>query len=57
MSELTHGEAMTWLARQDPDRLAIVCHGDSVTRKELDGRANAMARTYARLGSLVIPPS
>jgi bile acid-coenzyme A ligase len=50
MSELTHGEAMSWLARQDSDRLAIVCDGNSVTRIELDERANAMARTYARLG-------
>jgi bile acid-coenzyme A ligase len=50
MSEMTHGEAMSWLARQDPDHLAIVCEQHSLTRIELDGQANAMARAYARLG-------
>jgi bile acid-coenzyme A ligase len=50
MSELPHGEAMSWLARQDPDRLILVCDDDSLTRIELERRANTMARTYAQRG-------
>ena len=50
MSEMTHGEAMSWLARQGPDGLAIVCEEHSLTRIELEGQANAMARAYAQLG-------
>lgn len=50
MTEMPHGEAMSWLARQDPGRLAIVCEQHALTRMEIDRQANAMARTYAQLG-------
>ncbi|MGA8372375.1 MAG: AMP-binding protein, partial [Acidimicrobiales bacterium] len=50
MSEMPHGEAMSWLAARDPDRLSLVCGRHAVTRIQLDRQANTMARTYARLG-------
>ncbi len=47
---MPHGQAMSWLAAQDPGRLSLVCGPHAVTRIQLDKQANAMARTYARLG-------
>jgi bile acid-coenzyme A ligase len=44
------GAAMTVLADAGPDVVAVVHEGVSVTRRELDQRANRLAREYERLG-------
>lgn len=38
------------LAQQDPDRPAVTCGDDHVTRGELDRRTNRLARAYLQLG-------
>ena len=47
------GEAFTYQAARDPDRAAIVCWDGSITRGELESRANRSARHFAALG--VVP--
>lgn len=51
------GELLTRLARADPDRPAITCAGQTITRAGLEARANRLARAYlahgARFGELV----
>ncbi|MDQ1737877.1 MAG: bile acid-coenzyme ligase, partial [Pseudonocardiales bacterium] len=42
--------AITSLAEQDPDRLAVRDDAEVLTRAELDSRSNALARAYAALG-------
>jgi bile acid-coenzyme A ligase len=44
------GAAMTMLAAADPDRPAVVHEGAVLTRRQLDERANRLAREYERLG-------
>ncbi|HLY83616.1 MAG TPA: AMP-binding protein [Acidimicrobiales bacterium] len=44
------GQALSWLAEQDPDRVAIVLDDEVITRRDLDRRANRMARAYAGFG-------
>ncbi len=41
---------MSWLAERDPDRPAVICEGEVVTRAQLDARANRLARAYAAIG-------
>jgi bile acid-coenzyme A ligase len=38
------------LADADPDRPAVTCGADTLTRRQLDEDTNALARTYAGLG-------
>ena len=47
---MSMGEAFTYQAKRDPDRIAIVCGDDQITRGELESRANQAAREFARLG-------
>jgi bile acid-coenzyme A ligase len=50
MPTLSYGQAMTWLAAREPERPAAVHEGRVRTRRELEGRANRLARAYAGLG-------
>jgi bile acid-coenzyme A ligase len=50
MSKASYGGILTRLAERDPTRLAIVCEDDTVTRGELESRANRMARVYSAHG-------
>ena len=36
MTTMSYGRAMSWLAEQDGDAVAIICGDQSVTRGELD---------------------
>jgi bile acid-coenzyme A ligase len=38
------------LAQEDPDRPAITCEKDTISRVELEGRTNRLARAYGDLG-------
>jgi bile acid-coenzyme A ligase len=44
------GAAVTMLADAGPDRPAVIHEGAVLTRRELDERANRLAREYERLG-------
>ena len=44
------GRIFTTLAAEEPDRPSITCAGHTITRLELDTRANRLARAYADLG-------
>ena len=50
MPKLSYGRAMTWLAEQEPDRVAVVYEGEQRTRAALERRANRLARAYQHLG-------
>ena len=51
MSEpIPMGETFTYQARRDPDRVAIICGDERITRAELESRANRAARAFAELG-------
>jgi bile acid-coenzyme A ligase len=39
---------MAWHAERDPERVAVVCEGERITRGELERRSNRLARDYAR---------
>ena len=47
---MSYGRAIAWLAEQGPDRVAVWCEGETRTRRELDRRANRLARAYRTLG-------
>lgn len=47
---MSHGEILARWARRQPDKVAFVCDGRPVTYRELDGRANAVARALAERG-------
>ncbi len=44
------GRIFTALAEDEPDRPSITCAGETITRLELETRANRLARAYAELG-------
>jgi bile acid-coenzyme A ligase len=50
MSRMSYGRAMTWLAEQKPERPAVIHEGRVTTRRELERRANCLARVYAQHG-------
>jgi bile acid-coenzyme A ligase len=50
LSGTTFSQALAQLAAADPDRLAVTCGDESLTRRELDLRTNALARAYAEAG-------
>jgi bile acid-coenzyme A ligase len=47
---MSYGRAMAWLAERAPDRAAILHEGTERTRRELDRRANRLARDYEARG-------
>jgi bile acid-coenzyme A ligase len=47
---MSHGRAAGWLAAEAPERAAVVCGGETVTRAELERRSNRLARAYAERG-------
>ncbi len=50
MAKMSHGRAMTWLADQAPDRVAVVHGTEQATRAALERRSNRLARAYAERG-------
>jgi bile acid-coenzyme A ligase len=50
MATLSYGRAMTWLAEREPDRVAVIHEKETLTRGELERRANRLARAYESLG-------
>jgi len=50
MAVVSIGRRLTDLAAADPDRPAVTCDERTVTRSELERRANRLARAYAELG-------
>lgn len=64
MSRIPYGSVLTRLAEQDPERIALVCEEASVSRRDLEARANRLARGFQSEGvlpgdlvSLVLPNS
>jgi bile acid-coenzyme A ligase len=62
VASLPYGSVPTRLAEEAPDRTALVCEDEAVTRAELESAANRLARVYAehgvapgRLVSLLLP--
>ncbi len=47
---ISMGEAFTYQAKRDPGRVAVICGDESITRGELESRANRAARAFAGLG-------
>src|SRR6195952_2720285 len=47
---MSMGEAFTYQAKRDPDRVSIICWDGQITRGELEARANQAARHFAELG-------
>lgn len=50
MSTISIGRAIAEAAERDPDRPAVTCGNDTISRAELDRRSNRLARAYAELG-------
>ena len=50
MPQLTISRAISWLAAQHPQRLAVRDDELALTRHELDAKSNSLARAYASLG-------
>src|SRR5688572_8269862 len=50
MARMSMGRAISYHAARDPDRVAIIHEGKTITRGELDRRSNRLARAYAELG-------
>ena len=50
MEKLSYGRALAWLAAEAPERPAAICAAQSITRGELERRANRLARAYQALG-------
>ncbi len=51
MGRLSYGLAITHLAESDPDRIAVVCDDERLTRGELERRSNRMARAFLERGA------
>jgi bile acid-coenzyme A ligase len=50
MPTVSYAQHLTDLAAADPDRAAITCGGESVTRAQFDAAANRLARDFAQRG-------
>ncbi|TPW16270.1 MAG: bile acid-coenzyme A ligase, partial [Acidimicrobiaceae bacterium] len=50
VAPISFPRALAEVAAADPDRLAVICGDDSITRGELDRASNRMARAYQTLG-------
>jgi bile acid-coenzyme A ligase len=48
---VSYGRQLTALAEQDPDRLAITCGEQGITRSEVESQANRLARDLAAGGA------
>ena len=49
-SSLTFGQAIAAMALEDPDRPAVTCGEESISRREFHESTNRLARAYAELG-------
>ena len=47
---VSYGARFAALAQADPDHVAALCEGESLTRGQLERRANRLARAYAERG-------
>ena len=50
LNRIPYGSALTRLAEEDPDRIALVCGDEAISRKDLDARANRLARGFEAEG-------
>lgn len=50
MAIVSIGRRLTDLAEADPDRPSLTCDGHTITRAEVESKANRLARAYAGLG-------
>jgi bile acid-coenzyme A ligase len=50
MATMSMGRVFTWLAAQDPERVAVRDHQRAITRAELDRESNRLARVYRDAG-------
>jgi bile acid-coenzyme A ligase len=50
VGKVSYGLRITQLADADPDRVAVVCDDETLTRGELERRANRMARAFEERG-------
>ncbi len=50
MGRVSYGRAISGRAREDPDRIAVVFEGRSLSRGELERRSNRMARAFRERG-------
>jgi bile acid-coenzyme A ligase len=50
MAAVSYGRALTQLAEEDPERVAVVFEGESMTRDALERAANRMARAFVDHG-------
>lgn len=50
MAMISYSRRLTHLARQDPDRPAVTCGDDTLTRSQLESAANRLARDLAEGG-------
>jgi bile acid-coenzyme A ligase len=50
VARLSYGLAISQLAEADPERVAVICDDDQLTRDELERRANRMARAFLERG-------
>jgi bile acid-coenzyme A ligase len=50
LAQMSYGRAISWLAEQDPQRVAAVHEGLVRTRGDLERRSNRLARAYAARG-------
>ena len=46
MARVSYGLAITQRAREAPDRVAVVCGDEELSRAELERRSNRMARAF-----------
>ena len=52
MGKLSYGLVITRLAEADPGRIAVICDNETLTRGELERRANRIARAFLERGAL-----
>ena len=50
MPNIPMAETLDWHAKRDPDRLAVVCGNDVVTRLDLERASNQAGRVFAEMG-------
>jgi len=50
VSKLSYGRVIARLAADDPERIAVVCEDESLTRGELESHSNRLARAFMARG-------